>query len=541
MTPDAVIFRYIQLITPRINQREDLARLIASDADLLRGWLQALQLPASTNALKEKLAALTEEQLLGFSRAQLGLLAPNSGSARLSLEQWALVLKAAFLAEALFLECCHTDQRQFADEVSMRALLALSGVQLDQDPRLTELIEYRGANPSLLEDSELELRIFAVIDGLELGREFELAEQLLEVSEEQLNQMLQSATRGVTEYTASLNIQLDDERDWQEKIWIYQQIELVRSAYVTQANSKHDVITAHETISRSLFRKPPTLLSLSHENKLITHVDPRVSISLDNQASPIAAASRSHTNTRVENTGQLAIVDRQIMRGLDADQVYVAVAGHEDHLVTLIADLDEDLDVELALGLYATVIADHLQSIQPAVDEADGALEMFRTLESKRLREIVHEANNPLSIVHNYLHILELRLQHDAGVAEQLNLIGSELRRAAEVFATARDVPEGLTEDLVTPQEESVSEAADLAQWLPGCVELHQGMAHAEGVSLGVSLPEDGEVLMPLAINWDGLSQILTNLLKNAVEACSQGDSIQVMAFDGVYRSGRPG
>ena len=46
---------------------------------------------------------------------------------------------------------------------------------------------------------------------------------------------------------------------------------------------------------------------------------------------------------------------------------------------------------------------------------------------------------------------------------------------------------------------------------------------------------------MPLEINWDALSQIMTNLLKNALEACGEGDRVQVVAYSGVYRGGMPG
>ena len=59
----------------------------------------------------------------------------------------------------------------------------------------------------------------------------------------------------------------------------------------------------------------------------------------------------------------------------------------------------------------------------------------------KRLREIVHEANNPLSIIHNYLHILELRLKDYPETHEQLRLIAAEIRRTAAIFKRVVEFP----------------------------------------------------------------------------------------------------
>ena len=77
--------------------------------------------------------------------------------------------------------------------IRMRALLALSGVHLENDAKLSDLIAFRGARPDLLEDAALELRVFAVVDNLELGRDEAVASQVLGLSSDHYHAYLEAA------------------------------------------------------------------------------------------------------------------------------------------------------------------------------------------------------------------------------------------------------------------------------------------------------------------------------------------------------------
>ena len=94
----------------------------------------------------------------------------------------------------------------------------------------------------------------------------------------------------------------------------------------------------------------------------------------------------------------------------------------------LLMAADDDVDYEFALGLYLEALGQSLVSLGQNDDE-HSLLKSYRQREEKRLRELVHEANNPLSVVQNYLHILQMRLQHDASASEQLDMISTELSR----------------------------------------------------------------------------------------------------------------
>ena len=84
---------------------------------------------------------------------------------------------------------------------------------------------------------------------------------------------------------------------------------------------------------------------------------------------------------------------------------------------------DDDVDYDFALTPLSGSAGSTSGSIWAAGSNEAELLKRYRQREEKRLRELVHEANNPLSVVQNYLHILEMRLEHDSSAAEQLGMI----------------------------------------------------------------------------------------------------------------------
>ena len=55
-------------------------------------------------------------------------------------------------------------------------------------------------------------------------------------------------------------------------------------------------------------------------------------------------------------------------------------------------------------------------------------------LYTQRIREAVHEANNPLSIIRNYLETLRLRLGAEHEADESLGVIGEEIIRVGDIL-----------------------------------------------------------------------------------------------------------
>ena len=179
-------------------------------------------------------------------------------------------------------------------------------------------------------------------------------------------------------------------------------------------------------------------------------------------------------------------------------------------------------------------LAQQLEAVKGGGSEEHELLKRYRQREEKRLRELVHEANNPLSVVHNYLHILELRLQHEPTATEQLQLIGSELKRAGEIIQGARELsPVAELES----QADVVIEPFDVSELARRVHELHRGYAADHDVETALELPP-GRV--QIISDEHRLAQVLNNLMRNAIEA-SSGESVQIGVAVGLFREGREG
>ena len=576
MTPEAVIYKYLQITSGQITDLDELGLLLSADADLLARWLKLLQSPANMTGLLDHLAQLTQAELSAIAQAQAGNVMPFNGSARLSLDQWVAVLNAAFLGDILVekltqarLEKTSRPAQQeglatpsgitiptpltnpsIRSSTRLRFLLALSGVHLAHDPELAKLVAYRGVKAELLEDAELEIRVFRVIDGLEFGQEYTLAEDLLQLDKVTLAQYHDEARTRTEAFLQQLQLDVSPEIDWSHRIWLRQQIQ-VATASMAGAAELSELMVMHQLVSACIFNYRPLFLYVDDKRDvLLCHGQASLVIKRTSNTSLAARAQRDQIPQQLSDTADLAVVDRELLKALgceDALAIPICSQAGASRCILVVAE-DEDLDLQTAAQLYAEQIAKHIDGLhEPSAEEQDQqaqdpealALELFRTREIQRMREIVHEANNPLSIVHNYLHILELRLQHDASATEQLALIRGELTRAGQLFSSAREVPSAITvEEENKPEEPESIGPVDLGQWLSGVIELHTGMAIQNGIELIESEPR---IDYEISTHAGKLNQIVGNLVKNAIEACAAGDQIQVGARKGLFRHGQPG
>jgi len=125
-------------------------------------------------------------------------------------------------------------------------------------------------------------------------------------------------------------------------------------------------------------------------------------------------------------------------------------------------------------------------------------------------RRVVHEVNNPLSIIKNYLSVLDSKLARQEPVAGELSILNEEIDRVGHLIGALAnpEAPDGsaLGRARATDAARVVDEVLRLfraSSFVPPSVEI---VARMEGDS---GIEGDPDVL----------KQILVNLLKNAVEA----------------------
>jgi signal transduction histidine kinase len=289
-----------------------------------------------------------------------------------------------------------------------------------------------------------------------------------------------------------------------------------------------------------LFAAEPMLLLLDQSAGRLESVSGRgPRIAIESATSVVARSARLGERVEFYDEPEAAVADRHILRILRAEAAVclpISAAPAQPVLGVLLFPFaeDEDEDDEFAMQLYARELARRLAAAHARQQTEQQGLQRFRVREEQRLRELVHEANNPLSIVQNYLHLLEMTLAAEPKAVEQLRLIGAELRRVANLLAQMRHVP-----DVIESAQETVVEPrlVDLDALVARLVEMHRGYAKEREASISAALPAT-----PIRLRSDDqrIAQVLSNLIRNGIEA-SREHSVRVEVLGGAFRDGREG
>lgn len=173
---------------------------------------------------------------------------------------------------------------------------------------------------------------------------------------------------------------------------------------------------------------------------------------------------------------------------------------------------------------YALLVQRQQAQAQEDKGEEDGAF--YRA----RAREIVHEVNNPLSIVKNYVHILGSKLDQSDVAQDELQIIKEELERAGQILLRLPGI---------TDQRASSSGAAllDVNTLISDLLKIFRSsLFSTAGIE---ALTDLDEGMKQIVCDRNALKQILTNLIKNASEALDAGGRVTVETQAQVNFNGR--
>ncbi|MFN3789176.1 HDOD domain-containing protein [Massilia sp.] len=122
-------------------------------------------------------------------------------------------------------------------------------------------------------------------------------------------------------------------------------------------------------------------------------------------------------------------------------------------------------------------------------------------------RRVVHEVNNPLSIIKNYLSVLDSKLARQEPVSTEMSILNEEIDRVGQLVSSLAELKPVDTGPRPTDVAKVVDEVQRLFRstgFVPATVDLNVTM-HEEATRI------EGDA--------DVLKQILVNLVKNAIEA----------------------
>ncbi len=213
------------------------------------------------------------------------------------------------------------------------------------------------------------------------------------------------------------------------------------------------------------------------------------------------------------------------------DQQLTDLSGHEGLMClpmilnnaavgALVFGIDEDQQTALwkqlpLLNHFANEIAHTFSASHSDRTTGKNTPDSDKLLEA-RVREVVHEVGNPLSIVNNYLEILGYKLHAKNPAQNDLQTIKSEIDRIGSIVRK-------LTEPANTENEITEVDINALIADLTHVFQTSLFAAHHIQVNL-----ELDDRISPMLCDANALKQIYTNLVKNAVEALPANGQIMV-------------
>ncbi|WP_168735246.1 ATP-binding protein [Pseudothauera rhizosphaerae] len=256
----------------------------------------------------------------------------------------------------------------------------------------------------------------------------------------------------------------------------------------------------------------------------------------DDESSMIALALRSTTPTTVvlgESLDTRSAADWQIGRWLGAGVIAcVPLALAHTRTVAVFGCPLEHLPLDAAastLGILIARAADRLLDEQARVRAQTEQAEQFQARYRQHARTLVHEANNPLTVIRSYVGLLEQRHADDTSLRDKLALIDEELARVGDLLGRFSALP---GQD--APEEPHCAVGSLLDELRALCAE---PLFESHGIRFELRKPA---VLPRVAMPASALRQVLLNLLRNASEALSPGTRFALAVPGQLVVDGRP-
>ena len=251
------------------------------------------------------------------------------------------------------------------------------------------------------------------------------------------------------------------------------------------------------------------------------------SLMLADEGAVAGAVKQRQTTFLAAASSTLSLADEQLFRLLDARHlVCLPLLASPHSLGVIIAAvapyrLDELRTRTHFLRMFATQAAAALDALHSQAMEAAQLAEEYR----QASRWVIHEASNPLSIIKNYLVVLDAKLKRKESIQAEVAIISQEIDRVGKIIQGFGGNPVDAAGEMlgVNPIIAEVVKFLEITSYVPPAIRIQMQLQ-----------PDSDEV----KVDSNALKQILVNLIKNAVEAMHDGGEIVVATPGHLNRDG---
>jgi signal transduction histidine kinase len=221
---------------------------------------------------------------------------------------------------------------------------------------------------------------------------------------------------------------------------------------------------------------------------------------------------------------RITVVDRQIAHYLGDQAVgYLPLFVHGQCVGVAALAISEQSLLRLRsqsqrMLAFVSMVCAAVPVVRQRLDSDIQGRFLYQQQFQKRIREALHEVNNPLAIVSNYLQTIRFKRPEDDEIQADISKISTELTRASTLLEKLKVPLEGNKEESLADVGEIIRDTSEL---------IREGLLDDKGIALHIDVDNGLEGFQARQLP---LQQILTNLLKNAAEVLSPGGKIEVVA-----------
>ena len=410
-------------------------------------------------------------------------------------------------------------------------------------------------------------RISEVLEG-ELVDEYLLGEDLLGLDKTQMEQVIAGAKEEVIAIAQDLDVNIripgavsqrrkngtrhyfsgdDQDSDGDIGIFLEKNQELVRQVKkdsllvgflknLVRTESKNGILAATEEIIRILFGSETMFFLLyDSEKKRLTgssSSENRHRELVHDLVLPVGNSTSLVLKSLTENTvltlsqdgGQLDnLADMQLFNVVNSKgMIYLPLVVKHERIGVIVLSRSEEKERDISrhhkqLQLIAeqTAISLHLEDM--GRKEAQKLQKERMATATLAARKVVHEVNNPLGIISNYLKLLEIKTSGKTDIQQELQILDEEIKRISTIidqFSTFAATTS------TTYQTERINVNDQISNMLKILT-----VSLLDPADINVNFTPE-PLLVEISTEKDKLKQIIINLVKNSVEAMSGGGSI---------------